>query len=295
MEQLNSKLHNRADLHVHTTASDGLLQPAQVVQLASRLGLSAIAITDHDTTAGVAEAQEEGNRLGIRIVPGVEISTAINGSEIHILGYGIKLEDAVLQSRLQEQRNARSKRNELIIGNLNKMGIAITLEDVHMEAANADHDSQTGSKDDKRKSIGRPHIAAVLVKRGIVKTIREAFDEYLAAGAAAYAAVPRITPFEAIDWIRDAGGVSVIAHPGLYHNDRLVEELLQKGGALGIEAYHSDHDTEAERRYSQLAQVYNVLITGGSDYHGERAEGSYHGALGSKSADIAIVEKLMQG
>lgn len=272
---------DRADLHTHTTASDGLHSPADVVQKAKQAGLAAVAITDHDTISGVAEALKEGERIGITVIPGVELSTVADGIDIHVLAYFTNNSDELWLERLAGISGARVKRNEMILDKLQRLGIGITMDDVESAAA------------DKGKggSIGRPHFAEALIRKGVVSNMNEAFERYLGSGAAAYAQVPRVHPLDALEWIREAGGVSVIAHPGLYGRDDLVEELI-RGGAMGIETIHSDHGEAEEQRYGMLAERFGLIATGGSDFHGERGGESYHGAIGSKYADLSIVEKL---
>ncbi|WP_168121960.1 PHP domain-containing protein [Paenibacillus sp. HB172176] len=282
----------RADLHCHTTASDGMFAPATVVRMAKEAGLSAIAITDHDTTSGVEEAIEEGGRSGLAVIPGVELSTIADGADIHILGYGMNIADKLWQERLSLQRLARDRRNVQILQRLNALGIAITMAEVD-EVSRSGRTSVVHGADAKLKSTGRPHIAEVLVRKGIVPSMKEAFDRYLAAGAAAYVLQERIHPEEALGWIRDAGGVAVMAHPGLYGNDELVERLLRLGFD-GIEASHSDHSMEDERRYGDLARKYNLIATGGSDFHGIREGVSFHGDLGARGVSAAIVPQLLQ-
>ncbi|MBD2871465.1 PHP domain-containing protein [Paenibacillus arenilitoris] len=277
----------RADLHTHTTASDGMQSPAENVRLAKEAGLAAVAITDHDTVAGVEAAVIEGGRIGIAVVPGVEVSTVAGGKDIHILGYYTNNKDERWLARLAGLRGTREQRNAMIVGKLQELGIAITMEDVL--AAAKDGDSQ--SRHAKEGSIGRPHIAEALVRKGAVSTIKEAFDRYLAAGAAAYANPPRVHPLEAIAWIKEAGGTSVIAHPGLYGDDALVEELLGQG-AQGVEAYHSDHSEEEEERYAKLAEKHGAIVTGGSDFHGSRQGQVFHGAVGSRTVSTEVLDRL---
>ncbi|CAM4285839.1 hypothetical protein FHS16_002281 [Paenibacillus endophyticus] len=277
-----------ADLHTHTTASDGMHAPASNVRLAKEAGLAAIAITDHDTVAGVEEAVAEGERLGITVVPGVEVSTVAAGVDIHILGYYTNNEDQSWLSRLASLRGLRDRRNVMIVDRLRELGIAVTMEDVITAA----HGDRTRSElQSAAVSIGRPHIAAALIAKGAVSNMREAFDRYLAAGAAAYVNLPRLQPFEAIDWIREAGGTSVIAHPVLYGNDALVEEIIQYG-AQGIEVYHSDHGPQDERRYAELADRYQLIVTGGSDFHGSREGIIFHGAVGSRTVSADVLRQL---
>lgn len=271
-----------ADMHIHTTASDGVSSPARIVELAVEAGLQAVAVTDHDTIGGVREAAEAGLRHGITVVPGVEISTRMAGRDIHMLGYYIDIEDRQLLKRLDYLRSARERRNQQIIEKLHACGIDITITEVW----NTVH-----KEPGKDLTIGRPHIAEVLVRKGAVRTISEAFDRYLGEGAVAYVSPKRITPQDAVQWIREAGGSAVIAHPGLYGDDELVEEII-RSGVDGIEAYHSDHTPEQEKRYAQLAERYGILATAGSDYHGERMGEMCHSHIGSRKMDIRLLSEL---
>ncbi|ANS75007.1 metal-dependent phosphoesterase [Paenibacillus yonginensis] len=275
----------QADLHTHTTASDGLNSPADNVQMARDKGLSAIAITDHDTVAGVDEALEAGEKLGIMVVPGIEISTGAEDTDIHVLGYFLNHQDPVLKRRLRELRNARERRNEAILEKLNQLGIPLSLKEVLQGL---------GRKLQEGESLGRPHLAAALVAKGYAADIRDAFDRYLAEGAAAYANVPRITPQEAFAWIREAGGAPVIAHPGIYGQDALVQSILESGRPSGIEVFHSDHSPEDERRYGEWAAHYGLIPTGGSDFHGSRNGTAFHGELGSRTVSMRVVQLLKE-
>ncbi|HTG70912.1 MAG TPA: PHP domain-containing protein [Candidatus Udaeobacter sp.] len=277
-----------ADLHTHTTASDGMQAPAENVRLAKAAGLSAIAITDHDTVAGVAEAMLEGERLGMTVVPGVEVSTVANGTDIHILGYYTNNDDVEWLTRLASLRGLRDHRNEMIVNKLRELGIALTMDEV-IAAAHGESSMEPAKAADA--SIGRPHIAVALIRKGVVSNMKEAFDRYLKTGAAAYVNLPRLNPFEAVDWIREAGGTSVIAHPGLYGNDSLVEEIIRYG-VQGIEVFHSDHGPEEERRYAELAASYHLIATGGSDFHGSRAGVIFHGAIGSRTVNADVLRQL---
>jgi predicted metal-dependent phosphoesterase TrpH len=273
-----------ADLHTHTTASDGTNSPSANVRMAAEAGLAAVAITDHDTVSGIREALEEGTRIGIRVVPGVEISTVANGQDIHVLGYFIDYEDESFLRRLEELRRTRDRRNEMLIERLRELGVDISMEEVLKELEGSK------SKDD---TIGRPHIAAVLVKKGYAASIQEAFERYLGKQGAAYVNPPRIGPTTAVEWIREAGGAAVLAHPGLYDDDKLVMELIAFG-IDGIEAYHSDHSPEDEEKYARLAQRHGLLITAGSDFHGERNGQVFHAPIGARKIDAAVIDRLLE-
>lgn len=270
-----------ADLHTHTTASDGTNEPSRNIRLAKEAGLGAVAITDHDTVAGIPEALEAGRKLGVVVVPGVEISTVANQQDIHVLGYYMNIEDSVFVQRLEELRRTRDRRNALIIERLRELGMFVSLQEV-VDAAN---------KNSAGETIGRPHIAAVLIAKGYVRSMREAFDLYLGKTGSAYANPPRIRPEEAVDWIHEAGGTAVIAHPGLYGDDPLIEQLIDKG-IDGIEAHHSDHTPEDERRYAELCRRHHLIITAGSDFHGEKDGAVFHGSIGTRTVDMKVLHDL---
>ena len=252
------------DLHIHSTASDGSLTPAEIINRAQRLNLAAIAITDHDSIYGSKEALQAGIPPSLKFLTGIEISAAhptfFPGSgSFHILGYCIRLDNQALNQALNRLRDARKNRNPKIIKRLNELGLKISLEDVNPTIAHG--------------QLGRPHIAQVMIKKGFVKSMDEAFDKFLGAGKPAYVDKNRIGCEETIKMIRDAGGVPVLAHPALLNinDDFQLEELIQnliKIGMRGIEVYYPEHSPEQMQRYRELANKYNLLITGGTDFHG---------------------------
>ena len=252
------------DLHIHSTASDGSLTPAEIINRAQRLNLAAIAITDHDSIYGSKEALQAGIPPSLKFLTGIEISAAhptfFPGSgSFHILGYCIRLDNQALNQALNRLRDARKNRNPKIIKRLNELGLKISLEDVNPTIAHG--------------QLGRPHIAQVMIKKGFVKSMDEAFDKFLGAGKPAYVDKNRIGCEETIKMIRDAGGVPVLAHPALLNinEDFQLEELIQnliKIGMRGIEVYYPEHSPEQMQRYRELANKYNLLITGGTDFHG---------------------------
>jgi predicted metal-dependent phosphoesterase TrpH len=249
------------DLHSHSTASDGTFAPAEVVRLSKEAGLVGLALTDHDTIAGLAEAAAEAARLGLTFVPGIEISAVppLENGTLHILGYCIDPQNAVLTEMTRQLIDARDNRNPRIIARLRELGIDITMDEALAQA-------QGGV-------LGRPHIAAILVRKGVVKTIKQAFDEYLGQGGKAYFDKERLSPRDAIGRIRQAGGLPVVAHPIQLRtaNDaqlrQVIKDLVDLGLA-GIEVIHSDHGPDEVEKYSRLADRYNLLKTGGSDFHG---------------------------
>jgi hypothetical protein len=257
--------------------------PAENVKLAKQRGLSAVALTDHDTVAGVAEAQQAGHEYGIEVVAGVEISTRAGGKDIHVLGYYVNTEDEKFLERLRGLREAREERNHLIIAKLQELGLEISWQEVI---------DGLGRPLKPDESIGRPHMADVLVRKGYAADMRDAFDRYLAEGQPGFVSVPRVAPEDACQWIKDAGGAAVIAHPGLYGDDELVRSILVDAHPDGIEVVHSDHGPEEEHRYAELAREFGLIQTGGSDYHGVRQGIVFHGDLGSKTVAIDVLDKL---
>lgn len=283
MDKLASR--KGCDLHSHTQASDGMNTPSENVQLAYERGLGALAITDHDTVAGIEEALQAGERLNIIVIPGVEISTMAGGTDIHVLGYYVDHRDPVFLERLAALRRTREKRNEKILAKLRELGIELTMKEVI---------AVLGRPLEPDESIGRPHIADALVHKGHALDLRDAFDRYLAQGAAAYAPQPRIHPKEACEWIREAGGVPVLAHPGLYGDDALVRTVIEESGFKGIEVYHSDHGVSEEERYLAMAEEYGFIVTAGSDYHGQRQGQVFHGDIGSRQVSTQVLDRLQQ-
>ena len=244
------------DLHIHTTASDGSLTPTQVVQLARKKGFSLIAVTDHDTMGGVAEALEAGKKYNVDVVPDVEISSGVT-LEVHMLGYGMSPDHPVMKAMMEDMRAARVERMERIIENLQKMGVPITVEEVEAVAGGA---------------IGRPHIAQVLIAHGLVPDVRTAFREYIGVGAKAYVERRKMTSEQVIANIRDAGGVPVLAHGGLLRISEVelnqwIDSMAKKG-LMGLECYHNAHTPQMERLLRAAAERNGLLVTGGSDFHG---------------------------
>lgn len=244
------------DLHIHTTASDGSLTPTQVVQLARKKGFSLIAVTDHDTMGGVAEALEAGKKYNVDVVPGVEISSGVT-LEVHMLGYGMSPDHPVMKAMMEDMRAARVERMERIIENLQKMGVPITVEEVEAVAGGA---------------IGRPHIAQVLIAHGLVPDVRTAFREYIGVGAKAYVERRKMTSEQVIANICDAGGVPVLAHGGLLRISEVelnqwIDSMAKKG-LMGLECYHNAHTPQMERLLRAAAERNGLLVTGGSDFHG---------------------------
>jgi len=247
------------DLHAHTTASDGSLTPAELVDLACQIGLKAMAITDHDTVAGVAEALSRGKEVGVEVVPGIEISAEFKTGTMHMLGYFIDPAHPALVSSLTKLQEARRNRNPKIVAKLNELGVDITMEEIEAVAGG--------------EQIGRPHFAKVLESKGYVSSFNEAFDRYLAKGASAYMDKFRFTPAKAMDMILKAGGLPVLAHPFTlgFNEPEELEALISRmvdNGLAGLEVYYSEHTSEMNEKYLALAEKYDLCPTGGSDFHG---------------------------
>lgn len=251
-------VNNYVDLHLHSTASDGVSSPAELVKLAKAKGFTAIAITDHDTTAGINEAMAEGKRQNLEVVPGIELSTLWGEREIHLLGYYLDWNDHNLQQTLSQMIEARQTRAARMVEKLNTLGIAISLARVKEIAGS--------------EFIGRPHIAQALLERNYVKDTAEAFTaDYIGRGGRGYVERFKITPAEGIDLLTQAAAVPVLAHPGFLSRGIPVTEAeilkLVKAGLRGIEVYYSRHSQEQVNIYRAMALKHNLLITGGSDCH----------------------------
>jgi len=248
----------KSDLHLHSTASDGADSPTRVVELAAEAGLSGIALTDHDTLSGIAEARDVAGSFGIDFIPGVELSVEHSGTKMHMLVYGIEPVPGPLQDRLAGLLEGRAVRNRKIVAALQDLGYGITLADVEAQAAGP--------------SIGRPHIADALVAKGYLTSRDEAFTELLHDGGVVYFPRARLTAIEAIELGRTSGGVAVIAHPKtiqLRSEDftQMFEDLAAAGLA-GIEAHHPMHDPALRKHLEEVASSLSLIATGGSDYHG---------------------------
>ena len=252
------------DLHIHSTASDGSLTPSEIIRLAQKLNLGAIAITDHDSLEGSQEAIDAGIPSTINFVSGVEISAAYppffpRSGSFHILGYRIRLDDSALNQLLNKLRQARKNRNPEILRCLKKLGCPLSLEEVRKQV--------------REGQIGRPHIARAMVAKGFVQSIDEAFDSFLGIDKPAYVDKYRIECASAIQTIRAAGGIPVLAHPGLLNIgdandlDHLIGNLKDIG-IKGIEVYYPQHTSQQTKQYRELAKRYELLMTGGTDFHG---------------------------
>ena len=276
------------DLHCHSTASDGTLPPREVVRLAKQSNLTALALTDHDTVAGCAEARDEAAKLAIDFVCGIEISAEYPPpGTMHILGYGVDPENPALKSLTETLIAGRDNRNPRIVAKLNEMGVAVTMKEWEDEA--------------KGGVLGRPHLAAILARKGYVSSIKQAFDKYIGQGAPAYFDKERLTPRQALERIAASGGVAVLAHPIQLRTqndaqlERVVKDLVDLGLA-GIEVIHSDHDEAWVAKCTALADRFGLLKTGGSDFHGTNkkdiALGSARGRRIPRDMFEALVARL---
>jgi predicted metal-dependent phosphoesterase TrpH len=274
------------DLHIHSTASDGSLSPAEIIKAAEEVPLRAIAITDHDTLEGSAEALQYIDSSAVEIIPGIEISADFDGGTMHLLGYLLRLDDVSLRQTLEVVQKSRTDRNLHIIRRLHNLEVDIHYDDVVQASGGG--------------QIGRPHIARVLVQKGVVQNIDEAFATFLRKGGPAYVERYRLSPAEAIQTILEAGGVPVLAHPSSLNLktegnlDRVVAGL-KKVGLKGLEAYYPSHGPVRTALYERLAKRHGLLVTGGSDFHGT-AKPEVHIGIGSGDLRIPyrLVEELKQ-
>ena len=251
------------DLHAHSTASDGAHSPVVAVETAHRAGLAAFALTDHDTLAGIPEAQRTADALGMRLVPGVEMSVHQGAFEVHLLGLHIR-DVSAMQARLEIYRDRRTARAGEIVTRLNAVGVAVTVEAVLEAAAGG--------------AVGRPHVAKALIAGGLVKDSREAFDRYLAAGKPAFVEKERLEIAEGIAIVHEAGGIAVIAHPGAEGRRERIEPLVALG-LDGLEVKHPGHSGEDMKRIAALADFFGLVPSGGSDWHGAMQGSRVLGAM----------------
>lgn len=251
-----------ADLHLHSIYSDGSYTPEELVKEAVKKGFKTIAIADHDTVEGVAKAKEAAKNFDIEIIPAIEFSTFRDKAEIHILGYFVDHNDSNLLKESKKIFSARKERARKMVELLNKTGVKISFEQVKNIAG-----------DDY---LGRPHVAKIMLKEGYINEIGEAFTEdYIGNGGKAYVPKYKLSPEKAIDIINNAGGIAVIAHPEFINHGEAMsfEDIkeLKKDGLQGIEVYQSKHDKKAVKKYKKIAENLDLLITGGSDFHGENS------------------------
>lgn len=289
---MDCKQRLKIDLHIHSNASDGTFSPTDILSTARAMQLAAIAITDHDTLDGAKEAQRSGIAPSVEFLTGVEISAASPpsiapaASSLHILGYGIDLENSELNQTLAILQQARKDRNPAILARLGELGMPIDPDEIHQLVGDG--------------QIGRPHIARVMVNKGFAADINDAFDRYLGHGKPAYVEKFRISCRKAIEIIRLAGGLPVLAHPYLLglsdvrRLDQLLRELGQMG-LQGLEVYYPEHPAEFVPQYEKLARKHNLLLTGGTDFHGGLNPQVQMGiGTGNFHVSYRLYEKLLQ-
>jgi predicted metal-dependent phosphoesterase TrpH len=267
------------DLHVHTTASDGTTDPAAVVEMAVTLRLTAVAITDHDSVGGVRPAIDAA-RGRIEVVPGIELSATYAGRDFHVLGYFIDHTDPSLLARLSVLQRDRLDRASRMVDALAATGNRITLEGVLLHA--------------NEGAVGRSHVARALVEAGAVEDVEEAFARLIGRDGACYVEKPVVAVDEACRIIRAAGGVPLLAHPGVSRADDCIGPLVEMGLA-GIEAYHAEHDRSRRAHYARLAERLGIAVSGGSDYHGPTAKGSRLGAGDTPPGSLERLRALAAG
>lgn len=265
------------DLHVHTNFSDGLFRPEEVVDLAIKQGLQGIAITDHDTILGIEAAVNYGKLHNFIVIPGIEFGCTYKNEEVHLLGYFINYKDEELIELSSKLVNSRMERGIKIVEKLNGLGINITLGDVKKH-----------SGDDY---IGRPHIARALIDKGYIENIQEAFNKYLNIDKQAYVERFRLSVEDTIDVIKRVGGIPVLAHPGLLKNEHIVDYAISKG-IQGIECIHSKHSKETTARFKKIAIKNDLIITGGSDFHGDLVNGNL--ILGEFSVNLEEIKDIRE-
>jgi predicted metal-dependent phosphoesterase TrpH len=266
------------DLHSHSSRSDGTLRPAEVIVLASQRELAGVALTDHDTFDGLEEAAATADDLGLEFVPGIEFSAEYDGASLHILGYWVDPDDLEIEAELLRLTATRFRRGEMIVEKLHELGFDVSLERV-LELAGGD-------------AIARPHIAQAMVEAGIVADEKEAFDRYISDEGMAYVPKHALPPLDALRLIGQAGGVCVLAHPGMWRGtdtvpDVLIEEMAA-GGMVGIEVRHPDHDEEMRAKYAAIAERLDLVATAASDCHGER----YGFRMGEERTDAETFAEL---
>lgn len=249
-------MKRKVDLHSHTNYSDGFHSPEELVHKAKDVGIDILSITDHDSVNAIEEATKIGDKLGVEIIPGVEISSDLRGAEVHILGYFVDIDNKELEHYLEFFREERVRRAARIVEKLNNLGLEITLDDVLEKAKNS--------------AVGRPHIAQAMLEKEIVNTYFTAFNKYIKNGGPAYERKVHLSPQSAFKIISDAGGLSFIAHPA-HMPESMIKELID-AGADGIEVIHPSHSRELTRFYRGIVNEYFLLESGGSDFHGGKRE-----------------------
>jgi len=270
---------SRIDLHMHSSASDGSFAPEEVTRTVASNGVEVFSLTDHDTLDGLPAAGACAKQCGIRLISGVELSVTEEAMDVHLLAYGFDENDPQLAAAVKRYREGRRERARKILSRLKGLGIRISLEEIETIAHGG--------------SLGRPHVAEALLRAGHVESFNEAFQRFLGHHAPAYVAKPRVTLEEATGIVRDAGGVTILAHPGTLNRDHLIPAWARRG-LDGIEVWHSKHDAAAVERYRGFAQLHGLLMTGGSDYHGERTPGITIGSVAVPDEILKPLDDLLR-
>jgi 3',5'-nucleoside bisphosphate phosphatase len=273
-EPLDEKRY--VDLHIHTKLSDGTSTVSEILEMAAAKNLAGISITDHDCIKAYPDAVSRGADLGVDVIPGVELSSESQGSDIHILGYFIDLDSTAFNKKLSELKDARFIRAQRMVKNLNRQGIDLRFETVLNIAGEA--------------AIGRPHIAAAMLKEELVYSYKEAFDRYIGYSSPAYVEKLTMSPKEVFDLILSAHGIPVLAHPGVTRVDERIPEYI-RDGLMGIEVYHSEHSSTIEHFYKRICKKHGLLMTGGSDFHSVDQGKS---ELGSLRIPVQFIERMRQ-
>ncbi len=272
MSRFESTAPVYADLHTHTRCSDGQLAPEALVQLAAERGLQVLAVTDHDTVAGLSMAREAAETCEVEVVSGIELSVTLDGDELHLLAYGVDPGHDRLQAHMQDMREARRRRAFRMMERLRAHGL-----DIDDECLRAQVDGAT--------ALGRPHVAAALVAAGHVRTTRQAFQQYLGMDQPGYVPKPDVAAADALTLVHETGGVGVLAHPGDWVSGTQIRRLVERG-LDGIEVTHPSHRSSLREYYRRVADGHDLLTTGGSDYHGHtEADDTHLGTLGMDRAE----------
>jgi len=269
---------SRVDLHIHSTASDGSLSPADIVRQAAERGLSAVALADHDTVGGIAPAIEAAKIFPkLKVIPAIELSTDVPQGEVHVLGYFIDYADREFQVTLEGMRHSRLHRAQGMIAKLKNFGIYIDWERVQEIAG-------TGS-------MGRPHIAQAMLEKGYITSFKEAFDKYISRDGPAYVEREKMTPVEAVELLLQVNGLPVLAHPFTANNTKMLIAELKAAGLVGIETYYNGYTADEISRLVSLADKFGLIATGGSDYHG--LDATNETMIGGVNVPLESVERLM--
>jgi predicted metal-dependent phosphoesterase TrpH len=261
-----------ADLHMHTTCSDGCYSPTALVERAAERGIQVLSVTDHDTVEGLEPAATAARACGLRFVPGIELSVTLEGEEIHLLAYDFDPDHNELERHLRVMQDARRDRAQTMVERLREHGAEVMDERLQEDIAST-------------HAVGRPHVAAALVRAEQVATDREAFERYLGRGKPAYVAKPAFAASDALNLVHEAGGMGILAHPGHWTSSAQIRRLVE-AGLDGLETIHPSHDASLRGYYERLARGYDLAMTGGSDYHGRREdEESHFGSVGMNQSD----------